>query len=398
MSTRAILLLLALTAPAAAQTCTPQAAQQFAAQALGLQAKLLAVPVGDGDIDIPQPVRPVLHDFKQALARTVDAAVACNAAPAQIQASLATLLHANNPIKQPDAKSVAPYKDVYGADLAVHASAAPNMPDLLAVQLSFDISCGDDNALFIYRHSPAGWKRELAYYNPDLNLVSDGIGDFFTWSFVPGPNNQPLFAAAHGTPWCSSRMSGFKVDLIAPSNGNQSQKTVAHYSADYSRGDDVVTIKATGDGFQLRAPDDSLDFDNLFVRPRVYRFRTTAGTLDRIQPVADNARDFVDVWLQQPWPEVSHWAAPTTPALKSIHDRFDSNLNKDKPSVSYGPVFACGNQQFQLELDLMEGPKLDNPSKLFAKVQQGATAFTLLGFTPTQDPTCKGPDLMKRAR
>ena len=180
----------------------------------------------------------------------------------------------------------------------VHVKPLSGKPEMLAIDLSFSIGCGDDYMLLVFRHTGQAWQKALDYHSDKYTQPSDAFGDFFLYTTVPGPTKDSLMAVAYGTPWCSSRMSGFHVDLLRPADESLPQALLAHLNEGYSRYDHMPTaLKQTSDGFQIRVWDDSLDFDNLFTRPRIYRFRTTGAKLERIQPIADNARDFVDTWL-----------------------------------------------------------------------------------------------------
>ena len=394
------LLALALLAapPAAAQTCTPNATQQAAQQTLALQAKLLAASTPQMETDVPPAIKPSLHDFKQALLRTVDTALLCNnPAPSQLQSGLVALLHANQPDKpfvpappgiRPDDN--APETGDYGGSLKIDVKPVGGQPDLYSIQVSYDVECGDDNMLLLYRRSAQGYRRELAWFNPDLNSTGDAFGDLYAWSLVPGPGGRQLFAGAHGTPWCTSRFSDFKVDLLSLAAPGQPQRLLQHENYFYSRTDDAPNLfHATADGFQLRVSADSLDFNNLFTRPRVYRFRTTGGALTRIQPIADNARDFVDAWIQLPWAVSKQWAA--SPALESFRNRYDYNLNKETPSVAYGPTFACGSNRYQVQMKPADG---DPGTTYYLQVNRSPQAFTVLSASQQPDSSCHGPDLI----
>ena len=397
--------LLIFGASGVAQNCASESPSQAASRALALQHTLLSTSVEDLDTDVPAQLKPALHDFKQALIATAELGLVCNPRmtdPARLQAGLAAVLHANRPqapaaaSPRPATQAGGPERDtgIYGGGLTVAVRAVPGQADLVSIEMAYSIECGGDNLLLLFRRTASGWRRELLYANPDLNQVGDAFGDFFIWSLVPGPGGKPLLAAAHGTPWCTSRESELHVDLIAPASDAGPQKTLAHLDHGYSRDDQVpAALKPMPEGFQFRALDDSLDFDNLFTRPRVYRFRTSGGTLERMQPIADNARDFVDAWMQLPWPEAARWAVNPSPAMKAVRHRFDYNLVKSRPELQFGPVLACGGMRFQVEMDLSED---DRDSKLFAQVRREPAEFLLVSFAPQPDAACKGPDLMAK--
>jgi hypothetical protein len=278
---------------------------------LGLQYKLLAHKISTDDIELEAPpdVSRDIVMLRKSLDVATQAFFRCVARDdtdaGSLQGKLSAYLHTDRSRRDdPNTQD-----GVYGANLTVHIEPAKGFTNSMFVVLTFGIECGDDNLLFLYTREDGRWIQRLHWYGDKYTEPSDAYGDFFLYGGVPGPKNEPLVAAAHGTPWCTSRMSAFHVDLLQPSSAKTAQKNLAHRDDYYSRDDDVPrTLKITADGFDIRVRGDSLDFDNLFTRPRIFRFRTTDGALERIQPVANNARDFVDVWLQERWGQSAHWA------------------------------------------------------------------------------------------
>ena len=88
------------------------------------------------------------------------------------------------------------------------------------------------------------------------------------------------------------------------------QRVVFHKSLGYVRDTDPV-MKPEPDGFELRVETGSVD-SLVMTRPEIYRYQVTAEKAERIQPIAMNGRDFVDEWLESPWPESKNWVASTT--------------------------------------------------------------------------------------
>lgn len=384
------LLLLLFATTAAAQTCTPNATQQAAHQALSLRQKLLAASSPQMDAGVPASIKPLLHEFKQVLLRTVDTALTCNNPdPTQIEPGLVALLHANQPekpfVKAANQDDDKPDLGDYGDNLTLKVAPIIRQPGLYSIQLTSSISCGSDSMLLLYRRTAQGYRRELAWFNPDLNSSADAYGDLYEWSLVPGPDGSTLFAGIHGTPYCTSRMSGFKLDLISLATSNSPQKHLAHEEHYYSRDSDRPTnFHETSDGFEFHVDADSLDFTQLFTRPRVYRFRTTEGRLSRIQPIADNARDFVDAWLQLPWSEAAHWTAGRQ--LQTFHD--------STKGATYGPVRACGGNLYQVQLGPGDGASSDEQPVYYVEVKRSLSAFTVMAAPTKANPACKGPNLI----
>jgi hypothetical protein len=412
---RALVLCLALFFPwlSPAQLC-PRA-QQAATSALALRQTLRAVSVRDGYDDIAPEIRPNIHDFKQALIATVEARLGCDSHasehPAGLQSALADLLNANLPAK-PDPKDApvdppSTETDLYGAELKVALATVPHHSDLISIQLTYDIPCGVDNILLLYRETPSGWQRALLWQNPDLNSIGDALGDIFLFTLVPGPT--PSIAVTYGSPWCSSNLSMLHVDLIALSTPTTPQHLLDHLDHDYRRDYDVH-LHAEDDGFELLAEVESMDESRL-MRPGILRYATTSGKLIQRQPVANDAVGFVDGWYGASWVQASAWSAPEARAsLKQayIRQRDNDATKKKYESIDFGPVRGCSRDplDFQVEMDRTlfitkvgsEDVTWHDIAPLYAKVRQNPNSFTMLSITQHPDPACNGPDLMKPSK
>ncbi len=393
---RILLLVLLITSAAAAQTCAPNATQQAAANALALQRQLLAASTPVMDTDVPLPLRPVLHNFKQALIATVDTELRCDHPEAVVlQSALVSLLHANAPPRPlvPEQGPPWPTTEVgdYGGELHIEVKAVPAQPNLYSIQITYDIECGTDNILLLYRHTPSGWQRELLWQNPDLNSVGDAFGDMYLFRFVPGSPSRPyLVTVVRGTPWCTSVMSVFHVDLLAPAHDGRPQERLDEVNQDF-RIDEDPRLRVTTDGLELPLTADDLA-TAVLARPGIFRYRTLDGKLERVQPVAMNARDFVDAWLQAPWSDAERWSdGASFKELQEVHSLFSYKLHPNDAlgMETYGPTRACTSTQNLYQVELNTSPQL------YAKVRQNPNSFTMLSIAPHPDPACHGPDLMK---
>ena len=146
----------------------------------------------------------------------------------------------------------------------------------------------------MYEWGGGGWRQVLKWQSEKYSEVNDAFGDFFEYSIAPlSSSGQWAVAVAHGHPWCTSRWSGFDIDIIAPVHHAAPQRVLFHKNYGYSREADPV-MEAKADGFELRLKIGMMD--GITTRLGIYRYRTI-GNVQRIQPVAMNGRDFVDEWL-----------------------------------------------------------------------------------------------------
>jgi hypothetical protein len=198
---------------------------------------------------------------------------------------------------------------------------------------------------------------------------------------------------AHGTPWCTSRFSGFAIDVLAPAaRGVDAPRVVWHTARGYSRGDFATSLRTTEGGFELRLNEPTMDIDT-FERTVVYRYRLTGDQVARIEPIATNGRGFVEEWLKMPWDEAKDQTAPeAVDALRRIHERV-AQLDSDPKTYvgyAYGPVRACSLKgRYEVEMDADPG------GRQFYAIEQGKNGYTMVNFSTKQDERCTGPDLMK---
>jgi len=375
----------------AQQGCTADAA---VAQVKARQGELLKQLVDGQSTEIPQALRTQLNGFKAALAAAVDAGVGCVAAgsdAATMQQSLARLLGANQPEKPFVASKGVPESGIYGAELKVVVSTPANAAALRAIDVSYGIECGDDHMLFMYEAKPTGWQRVLVWQSGEYEEVSGAFGDWLLYSVIPGTASGDLrVAVAHGTAWCISRFSGFKVDLLAPRANGAVPRVAWHYGQGYVRETDPrMTTRA--EGFEMRLDVATIESDQM-VRKGIFRYKVVSDTVQRIRPIAVDGRGFVDEWLQSPWSEAKQWSlAEGLPTFAKVHEAFERGRKDASVLYSYGPVRACQmKNRYLVEMDAEPG------GSEFYTIESGPDSYTLVDYSTVQDERCSGPDLMKK--
>lgn len=282
--------------------------------------------------------------------------------------------------------------DIYGADLKISVSTPANALNLRSVEISFGISCGYDSMLLLYENSSSGWRPVLRWQRDDYDQASGAFGDFFLFQIIPArESGRWRVIAAHGYPWCTSRWSGFEMDLLEPSEDFSHPKVVWHTSHGYVR-EDTPRLTTTADGFDLRLEIGTIEA-NVMTRKGVFRYRVSGDTVERIQPIATNGRGFIDEWLQEPWNSAKQWVAPDILSVaEKNHAAFQKTRSDIKSNVGYeyGPVRSCRTSNlYQVEIDR------DPTGPLYYTVRSGKNSFTLIGIGEKPNPQCNGPDLMK---
>jgi hypothetical protein len=402
--------------PCHAQTpCRSGALAQLAANAHRINAALLSYKLDEMQTSVAKPAQERIARFKDALVAVVYESVRCGPAmesAASLETRLARLLQANQPQK-PDRSggpSEVPIAGMIGSDLSVKVSTPANASNLLAIVLTFGTQCGDDSILLLYKATPDGMHRLLRWQSPPYNEASGAFGDFFVFGILPATASNGLrVAVAHGHPWCTSRFSGFDIDLLAPGADPNTPRVVWHTERGYSRGDAVSRMKATADTFELRLNTAAMDI-NTFEVPVVYRYRVTGDQVKRIEPIATNGRGFVEEWLEMPWDEAKDQvSAESVAAAKRIHDQFAAPVNaNDKSFLNHtdGPVRACRDEtrEFQVEIgntretfvEGVPGGRTETLPSTYFHLRETGDGYELEAVGNAPDPNCNGSDLMPR--
>ena len=391
------------------QSCTKPDLESTDKHVKTIQSQLIAFKVrGEMDEEVPAPLQSKIRSFKNAFAELADAALHCastSSKPKELESTLAKLLNANKPVKPEVYDPNEPEKldQIYGEDLHVKVTTSDDPSQLVLVEFRFGIACGYDAMLLVYEMRSGSWQRVLRWQSPDYPEVSGAFGDFFEYAILP-PTAADRWRAvvAHGHPWCTSTWSAFDLDVVQPSSAGNEQKVFQHVNRGYIRDEIDPALKIVPEGFQIRLQTAMMD-PEISRRIGIYRYRVSGAAIERVQPIANNGRDFVDEWLDSPWDESARWSArENLEALKATHAGIDAERSSsadNSPLRNYGPVRACSDEKthFQVELDAawIDSKGKSTPDKsTYFQIQGGKNSFTLISATDQPDTRCTGPDIM----
>jgi len=388
-----------------AQTCSQPPLRPFIHKVQAAQSQLRAYKLGgDEDEQLPS-LQARIHAMKDAFAALADAAMKC--APGTLNAkafenSLVKPLDANKPVvvEEYDPNKPEQLDHIYGDSIDVKVTRPAEQPQVLFIDFRFEIECGFDSILLAYEFRDSSWRRVLRWESPTYETISGAFGDFFEYVVLPKTaSNNLLIAVAHGHPWCSSNLSKFDVDILQPMQNQAPQQVVFHKKAFYARGTDPL-MKVEPDGFELRLDEFNSDI-NIIIRPVIYRFRVSGKDVVRIQPIANNGRDFVDVWLEAPWTDAERWSTSSEVARLEATHKTIGVLNDPKKihewDFTFGPVRPCSDSSshFQVEFDQRWPDQPKHPNKpTFFQIKEGKNSFTMLSASDKPDTHCTGQDIM----
>jgi hypothetical protein len=403
----------------AQEACSKPIEGKSAATVASLRKQLRAITLNKDDVgtDVPELAQRLISQLKSALAQTAQAVVACHDGAADtktVEREMATLLHANPPQPPPNAtvyKGDPRYpewlSDEYGSNLLVTVDQP--RPQLLSLEFQFHIECGDDTVWMLFEQQGSHWRERLIWQAPPYKEISGAFGDFFVTAILPESSSDGWrVVAAHGRPWCTSRFSGFNIDVLAPTDDPEHPRVVWHTERDYSRGDYNTRLSSSGDTFELRLHDDEMHFDmDAFERLVVYRYRVSGDKVIRLEPIAANARGFVEEWLSMPWEEaLAQSDTAQADKLRAVHKEYEISFKGTGEYTSWhsGPVQACTtHDHFQVTMTT-ERERIvpgkpggeSTPGSTYLFQLQQDNGYRLLKITTTPDPSCAGPDLMKK--
>ena len=400
--------LLSSFAASAQQTAPPSVAKT--------QSQLLSLAVPDDmNTDVPLPIREGITALKTALATQADAIVSQlppAATTASIQQRLAQTLPspAIGKISDDQWRKIGnsdhnqPLAGLYGGELTLTVKKLS--PSLLSVQETFNIACGTDNVLLVYSNRGGAWKRILLWQSKPYTSIGEAFGDTYeTLLLRPEHNGHPLLLVLHGTPWCTSTVSGFGMDVFELGDSANSAP-LWHGEHGYRRLDldPPLTLHATADGFEVRTSVNVWADGNRVSRRGVMRYAVTADGIHRVEPIAVNAHDSVEEWLQMTRTEATEFAdAPSTSLTWTTFQEFtfrgkpeDANI----PVAKVGAIHACKDDALHFQADLNSTvPAVGVPGgkpgpAYFVQLRQVPNGYRIHTVTRTQDAACNGPDLM----
>jgi hypothetical protein len=387
--------------------CSKIAIANASSQLNDIQHRLSSIKLEDMDTEVPPSIQQDTTLLKNRLAHAVEAVLACNptdAQPSALETSLAQALKAN--VSEPNNTF-----DAWGSDLHISVDQTSN-PHFLLVRLQYAIERGDDNMLLVFAPQQGHWSEKLLWQSPAYKDDSGAFGDFFLTATLSGttPDDWRI-VVAHGKHWCTSRFSGFGIDVLAPTSDPAHPQVLWHTDRGYSRSDFTPTLKASGDTFELRLHADEMSFDieTAFERTVIYRYRISGTTVTRLEPIATTGRGFVEEWLSMPCPEAEDQSLTThSEALQRIHHQYETSYPKDSiiyTSWTAGPLRSCATAgQFQVVFDAQltkmvpgkPGGEQDPPIPYYFQIEQIGSGYEMESTSTASDLTCICPDLMAK--
>lgn len=402
---------LAMFAPAIRMVSAQQKSSAPVAEA---QHHLLQLAVPDSmDTAVPPAMQDAIGDLKRALALQTDGVVTRlppNVTAVSAKQHLSSTMPAATVGKISDEQwrkmgqdnSTQPVAGLYGGELTFFVSQPK--PSLMLVQESFNIACGNDNMLLAYSNASGAWQRILLWGSKPYDQISGAFGDTYeTLLLKPEHDAHPLLLVLHGTPWCTSTMSHFAMDLLELGN-SAAPAPMWHGEHGYRRADldPPLTLRPTANGFEVRTSVSGVG--DSVSRRGVMRYAVTPHGVRRVEPLAINALDTVVEWLELPREEAAAFADEAAGSVTwQMFQNFtyeEKGKNSTVPYPSFGAVRACKDSRthFQAEVTsqtFSTSAKGSRPGPAyFVQLQEVPNGYRIHAVTHRPAISCSGADLM----
>jgi len=338
-------------APGCAEQASRRTAMTIAAPHAVLRRAVLANVMLD--VDLAPATTMAIADLKRRLVPLVDAQVACFRADAWLDeavldGALASALTAASAVP-----AITPYAAEKEPPSLRVESRIERDGEFLSVVAQIGIPCGSDAMWLLYAPHDGGWRRVLQWSSAPYTRI-DGAWEGFQHAVSPRDAEGRWFAAvSHIRPWCTSSWSSVDYTVLRP--GADADRPLVVLSGSDSLwwgGDDVGRLKVDARHAELRFRGASLD-SGVHNREFIRRYDVSGTTPQRVAPVADSPRDFVDEWIVSAWAAArlrSHEASAT--ALERAHEQLQAA--RKSASFEFGDTTACADGD-ALQVELRDG-------------------------------------------
>ena len=363
-----------------------------AAHVTAVRKTLFALPVGDGmESDVSPAGQSAIAAMKLRLDDFVSAYLRCQ--PQSLNPSRAiTDLAKFIPPALADPGVVVNGKRVpgdhnYGYQMDFEVRRPRSQPDLAAVTAKFQIECGEDTVLMIFAFGKGAWREILHAQSKPYKSIADAWATF-DYAISPADDQGKWYVLEKSiAPWCSSTWSTIRYAVLRPGPASVNPKVVLSRSDSiWFGGDDVGTLKAERNNFEVRFHAESID-TGVHNRVWVRHFRIDDNSIRRIAPVALSPRDFVDEWIVSPWDEAIGWSVDS-PNLARMHARLSQHKYHD--SYNYDSAIRCpgAHPHYQIAVDS------DETNENFYFLVSGDLDYRMEAISMAPNPSCRGPNIL----
>lgn len=371
--------------------CPNEAVEITSKQVQTARKHLLALSIGDGmQTDVSSDAQKEIAAMKAALEEFMAASMRCagvNPNAEELKKEMSADAHAFALEKRSYSVDELP-KDAnnYGFQLEFDVRRMPGHSNLIGITATFQIKCGMDSVLVLFAPEDGTWKEVLRWTSPPYKTVAGAFWSFDYAVSPPDESGQWFLVAKSIDPWCSSTWSTIRYSVLRPVAGSLNPERVFSGSDFMWWGnDDYGELSADTDRFDLRFHAASID-GGIHNRIWIRDFSVIGKTVQRIPPVAESPRDFVDEWIVSSWKDAAAWSATKSlPELRRAHDLVHKQFGE------FDSVRKCADSadHYQVALKNGKGDQL-----MYFQVSGRKTTFTMRALGPNPQAGCDGPDIL----
>jgi hypothetical protein len=272
--------------------------------------------------------------------------------------------------------------------------------DLLVVDVSLAIPCGDDHSLTVVQRMGSAWQPAIAADANGYSEVSGAQGWLKYAISPPDADGNWFLVTANATPWCSSFWQGLHYKVLRPGSSPETpQVLLEEHRGVYLGVDEPFRLTITSRGFEIHYVEGQGLDASLLTRIHVQKYKVEANKVSRIPPFALFPEDFLDEWFDLKWEEASPWISTRDDSdLQRWHERFASRSEDHDFFTEFDfvqPCFAAGSDaRWQIGLSLEGSSEKDLPEdvpeELFFTVVKRDGAFYIDGVAEERPGGCPG--------
>jgi hypothetical protein len=220
-------------------------------------------------------------------------------------------------------------------------------PDLLIVLAGVTLPCGVEDRVYVYSYE--GNTRKNVLRSSGSQQHEESVSDVVV--SAPDAAGNRLMLIKRLSAQCGSFSYQMSFELVRLSSNSSQGQSLFTGTHQFWFGEEEP-VRLTADEMLLELEGDSIAAD-IGRRTHVLRYRASAQSAERMDPVALLPQDFVDEWLTRPWSEMkSRSAVPDD--LKKWHEALQPSLS----SANFRFVQQCSERpnEVQIALDLTPRP------------------------------------------
>ncbi len=278
--------------------------------------------------------------------------------------------------------------NAYGTVSSVDITTDLAFKDGFIVTIAVGVFCGADESVYAYRRTKTGVARILEAattnraYGEALSRLSFSVPD--------GDGNQLALLTTIGAQ-CASNWNTVRYRLFRVPPREAPAVTLLDQSHSSFEASERFESEVLPAEFTVEMRDRSVD-GGLHNRTHYLRYRVAGASVERVDPVALQAQDFVDEWVTRPWTEMeSRSAATSRETLGKWHEALHADFVAGMFTLAQPCKDRPGVAQFGIEFHAAAGHDWPEPLAVFFLVRElRSGGYQMLDVSFNRQEGCPG--------